>query len=57
MKLLALTEDSYKTLQTLSHHALKGAGIEAFNVVKSLESWISSAIDHPAQSSSDPETK
>lgn len=43
MKLVSVTEDIMKHLSTLSHHALKGAGVEAFAAVKAVEAWLATA--------------
>lgn len=45
MKTVTLTEENFKNINALCHHALKGVGIEAYQIVKSVESWIGSAVD------------
>ena len=48
MKNLKLTEESLNILNLITHHALKGVGIEALKSVKALESWLATATDeHP----------
>lgn len=51
MKLITITEDVLKLLNLICHHALKGSGIDALAPIKSLESWISTAVDQPPSES------
>jgi hypothetical protein len=54
MKKLHLTQEAEKTLNSLANAALKGAGVEAYALVKQLEAWLLSATEEsvaPSESS------
>lgn len=45
MKIISLTVEAANLLNALCNHALKGVGLEAYNVVKQVEAWLQTAAD------------
>lgn len=49
MKILEYADEHLKMLNDLAHIALKSAGIEAYQIVKKLETWLATAQEKPTE--------
>lgn len=48
MKKIEIDEEIIKMLRNLAHCALKGVGLEAYDVVKQMDAWVGKSLEEKA---------